>query len=137
MEKLEKISGIIENVVFRNEENDYSVLEIIGNDNLLITAVGVIPFPSEGESVILTGYWTFHKDFGRQFSFSAFEKKLPEGVDGILQYLSSHTVKGVGPVTALKIVNKFAESCLNSAKDTRFIVQVHQKTFSKCIRFFK
>lgn len=110
MEKLEKISGIIENVVFRNEQNDYSVLEIIGNDNLLITAVGVIPFPSEGESVILTGYWTFHKDFGRQFSFSAFEKRLPEGVDGILQYLSSHTVKGIGPVTALKIVNKFAES---------------------------
>ncbi len=110
MERLEKISGIIENVVFRNEENDYSVIEIIGNDNLLITAVGTIPFPSEGENVILTGYWTYHKDFGRQFSFSAFEKRLPEGIDGILQYLSSHTVKGIGPVTALKIVNKFGET---------------------------
>ncbi len=110
MEKLEKISGIIENVVFRNEENDYSVIEIIRSDNLLITAVGTIPFPSEGENVILTGYWTYHKDFGRQFSFSAFEKRLPEGVDGILQYLSSRTVKGIGPVTALKIVNKFGET---------------------------
>ena len=75
MEKLEKISGIIENVVFRNEENDYSVIEIIDSDNLFVTAVGVIPFPSEGENVVLTGYWTYHKDFGRQFSFSVFEKR--------------------------------------------------------------
>ncbi len=110
MEKLERLNGIIENIVFRNEENDYCVIEIIDKDNLLVTAVGIIPFPSEGENVILTGYWTFHKDFGRQFSFSAFEKKLPEGVDGILQYLSSRSVKGIGPVTALKIVNKFGEN---------------------------
>ena len=110
MEMLEKISGIIESVVFRNEENDYCVIEIIDSDNLLVTAVGIIPFASEGESVTLTGSWTYHKDFGRQFSFSAFEKKLPEGVDGILQYLSSRTIKGVGPVTALKIVNKFGEA---------------------------
>lgn len=110
MEKLETISGIIENVVFRNDSNDYSVIEIVNSESLLVTAVGVIPFPAEGESVVLTGYWTYHKDFGRQFCFSSFEKKLPDGIDGILQYLSSHTVKGIGPVTALKIVNRFGES---------------------------
>ncbi len=104
------LTGVIENVVYRNESNDYSVLEIIDSDNLLVTAVGTIPMPSEGEHVVLTGYWTYHKEFGKQFSFSSFEKTLPEETEGILQYLSSRTVKGVGPVTALKIVNRFGEN---------------------------
>ncbi len=104
---IDTISGKIENVVYRNESNDYTVLEITDNDNNLITAVGIIPMAFEGEEVILKGRWTFHKEFGKQFSFDAFEKMLPKEVDGILQYLSSRTVKGVGPVTAVKIVNRF------------------------------
>ncbi len=103
------ISGTIENVVYRNEENDYTVMEISDSENSLITAVGVIPMAFEGECVVLRGRWTFHKEFGKQFAFEAFEKTLPREVDGILQYLSSRTVKGVGPVTALKIVNRFGQ----------------------------
>lgn len=104
---IETISGRIENVVYRNESNDYTVLEISTEENDLLTAVGIIPMAFEGEDVILKGYWTYHKEFGKQFAFEAFEKTLPKEVDGILQYLSSRTVKGVGPVTALKIVNRF------------------------------
>ncbi len=104
---LDTLSGTIENIVYRNEENDYTVMEISDSENSLITAVGVIPMAFPGECVTLKGRWTFHKEFGRQFSFDAFEKTLPKEVDGILQYLSSRTVKGVGPVTALKIVNRF------------------------------
>jgi exodeoxyribonuclease V alpha subunit len=103
----EVINGVIENVVYRNESNDYTVLEIADEKGELITAVGIIPMAFEGETVILNGNWTFHKEFGKQFSFDSYEKRLPEEADGILQYLSSSTVKGVGPVTALKIVNKF------------------------------
>lgn len=103
----ETISGVIENVVYRNENNDYTVMEIVDVDNNLITAVGIIPMAFEGENVTLTGSWSYHKEFGKQFSFDSYEKRLPNEVDGILQYLSSKTVKGVGPVTALKIVNKF------------------------------
>ena len=106
-QKAEAVKGIIENVVYRNENNDYTVLEIVDEANELITAVGIIPMAFEGENVSLTGHWTYHKEFGRQFSFDAYEKHLPKEVDGILQYLSSSTVKGVGPVTALKIVNRF------------------------------
>ena len=101
------LSGVIENVVYRNESNDYTVLEIVDSDNNLITAVGIMPMAFEGENVTLYGDFTFHKEFGRQFAFESYEKRLPDEVDGILQYLSSKTVKGVGPVTALKIVNKF------------------------------
>ncbi len=104
---IETIKGTIENVVYRNDTNDYTVIEISDENDVLITAVGIIPMAFEGESVILFGQWTFHKDFGKQFAFDSYEKTLPKEVDGILQYLSSSTVKGVGPVTALKIVNRF------------------------------
>ena len=107
IEATETIKGVIENVVYHNENNDYTVLEIVGSDNDLIVAVGTIPMAFEGENVTLCGHWGFHKEFGRQFCFDSFEKTLPKEVDGILQYLSAGTVKGVGPVTALKIVNKF------------------------------
>lgn len=101
------VKGVIENVVYHNDGNDYTVLEIIDAENDLITAVGIMPMAFEGENVTLVGQYTFHKEFGRQFAFESFDKTMPEDIDGILQYLSSKTVKGVGPVTALKIVNKF------------------------------
>ncbi len=106
-DKNETITGVIENVVYRNPNNDYTVFEISDKDDELITAVGIIPMAFEGEKVTLTGCWTYHKEFGKQFSFETFDKSLPEEEDGILQYLSSGTIKGVGPITALKIVNRF------------------------------
>ena len=107
MAEQKTVSGVIENVVYHNESNDYTVLEVVDSNNNLITAVGIMPMAFEGENVVLYGDFTFHKEFGRQFAFESYEKTLPEEIDGILQYLSSKTVKGVGPVTALKIVNKF------------------------------
>ena len=101
------LSGKIENIVFRNDENDYSVLEVLGDDGGLVTAVGIIASPAEGEIVKLTGSMTYHREFGAQFAFTSYEKSLPKEIDGIIQYLSSRTVKGVGPVTALKIANKY------------------------------
>lgn len=106
-EKKEVIKGRIENVVYHNENNDYTVLEIVDGDENLICAVGVMPMAFEGEIVTLHGRWTFHKEFGKQFAFDSFDKSLPDDVDGIFKYLSSGTIKGVGPVTALKIVNRF------------------------------
>ena len=107
------VKGVIENVVYHNDANDYTVLEIVDADNTLITAVGIMPMAYEGENVTLTGSYTFHKEFGRQFSFDTFDKTMPEDIDGILQYLSAKTVKGVGPVTALKIVNRFGSETFN------------------------
>ncbi len=103
------IKGYIENVVYYNEGNDYAVLEIATEEGLLVTAVGNLPIPIEGERVVLQGSWIYHKEFGKQFSIDTFDKMLPEGTEGILQYLSAHTVKGVGPVTAEKIVRRFGE----------------------------
>ena len=118
MEMLEKLEGTVENIVYRNENNDYTVLEISTDDQALITAVGTLPMTFEGERVTLVGRWCYHKEFGRQFAFESYEKSLPEEVDGILQYLSSRSVKGVGPVTALKIVNRYG-------KDTFDVIESH------------
>lgn len=106
-EKKEVLKGTIENVVYHNENNDYTVFEIVDGEDNLVTAVGVMPMAFEGEIVSLRGSWTFHKEFGKQFAFDSFDKSLPDDVDGIFKYLSSGTVKGIGPVTALKIVNRF------------------------------
>lgn len=103
----EEIRGIVESVVYRNDGNGYTVVELSCDDGKLVTAVGSAPPLSEGETLVLRGEWTYHKEFGRQFAFSSLEENLPADTDGILRYLSSRTVRGVGPVTALKIVNRF------------------------------
>ena len=103
----EILKGSIENVVYYNDTNDYAVLEILLENNLIITAVGTMSIPFVGECVILRGKWGYHKEFGKQFVIESYEKTLPMETEGILQYLSSRTVKGVGPVTAKKIVERF------------------------------
>lgn len=117
-EYLSTIKGVIEDIIYRNEENDYCVIEIVDNNNDLVTCVGTMPLPFEGENVILTGSYTYHKEFGKQFAFTSFEKTLPEEIEGIYQYLSSKTIKGIGPATAQRIVNRFG-------KDTFQVIENH------------
>ena len=114
----EVINGTIENVVYYNDGNDYAVLEILTESGLIITAVGTVPIPFEGECVVLRGKWGYHKSFGKQFVIESFEKTLPKETEGILQYLSSRTVKGIGPVTARKIVERFGA-------DTFEVIETH------------
>ena len=100
------LSGTVEDVIYKNETNDYTVLEL-AVEGELITAVGTMPMAAAGEVVSLVGDYTYHREFGRQFAFTSYEKTLPSDVEGIIQYLSGGTIKGVGPVTAVKIVNRF------------------------------
>ncbi len=106
-EKTERIEGTIESIVYHNEDNDYTVLEIATASNELITAVGTVPLAAEGEHMVLEGVFTYHKEYGRQLNISSYEKSLPTDEESMLKYLSSRMIKGVGPVTALKIVNRF------------------------------
>lgn len=105
----ECVSGVVESVVYRNERNDYSVIEMTGDDGSMITATGVLPYVAEGEEVILYGHWVTHAVYGRQFTVETFEKRLPSDVHAILRYLASGAVRGVGPSTATKIVSRFGE----------------------------
>lgn len=103
----ERIEGTIESIVYHNEDNDYTVLEIATEANELITAVGTVPLAAEGEHVVLEGVFTYHKEYGRQLNISSYEKSLPTDEESMLKYLSSRMIKGVGPVTAVKIVHRF------------------------------
>jgi len=103
---LVKIEGIILEIVYRNEENGYTVLEI-EVDGELTVAVGSCPHVVVGEYAKLYGVWTEHKSYGRQFKITSVETSLPENPISIEMYLSSGIIKGIGPVTAEKIVGEF------------------------------
>ena len=108
---MEKLEGTVLGTVFRNPENGYSVLTIrVGRSEH--TAVGTLPELNIGEQVILTGDWTEHKTFGRQFRVSSFELKAPSTLLGIERYLASGAVRGIGPVTARQIISFFGEATM-------------------------
>ncbi len=103
-----RISGVVSHVTFTNKENGFTVLELESGDEL-VTAVGVMPELNAGELLELSGYWDFHASFGRQFKVEMCERRMPASAGDILRYLSSGGVKGIGPKTAVKVVEKFGE----------------------------
>ena len=107
-----RLQGAVENIVYRNEENGYTVLEISDGDDY-ITAVGSMPQVSAGDSVTLMGFFTNHRSYGRQFSVKSCEVERPSEAADILRYLSSGAVKGIGPSTAKKLVDEFADATLD------------------------
>lgn len=106
------IQGIVEEIVYRNSDNNYTVFVLDHNDEYL-TCVGKVPIISEGEFVELVGEFTKHSRYGEQFSISSAKISNPNTKEGIVRYLSSGLIKGVGPVTAQNIVDKFGELSLD------------------------
>ena len=106
-EELIKISGIIEKIIYQNEENGYTVCDIATDDDEFVTAVGIMPYLCEGESIEAGGKWTVHPQFGHQFSVEYYEKQLPSTESAILKYLASGAVRGIGKATAKRIVEKY------------------------------
>jgi len=111
----ETISGTVARVRFHNSTNGYCVLSIDTGEEF-ITAVGYMPSIRDGDEYSLSGCWTNHPKFGRQFSFSEFELLLPKGRQGIISYISSLT-RGVGPVKAAGIVDVLGEDCLDTIRE--------------------
>lgn len=102
------LKGFVEDIVFRNAENGYSVIDV-SVDKALITAVGMLACVSVGEELTMKGEWTSHPVFGSQFKVTEFERKMPKSAADMLRYLSAGTVKGIGPATANKIVDRFGD----------------------------
>ncbi len=103
----EEVTGTVESVVYRNEQNGYTILEVSTDKKELVTVVGTMPFVSEGENITVRGSYVVHSEYGRQLRADSFEKRIPEQPDAILKYLSSGVIKGIGPKTAEKIVEKY------------------------------
>lgn len=103
--------GRITDLIFHNEENFYTIA-VFATDTEEFYAVGHLPRPQKGRRYTLTGEWKVHPRYGEQFAFSSFEEPEPASSDGILSFLSSGIVKGVGPSTAAAIVKKFGDETL-------------------------
>ena len=111
-ENLLQLEGAVENIVYRNEENGYTVLEISDGDDY-ITAVGIMPQAGVGDTVKLTGTYINHRNYGKQFSAQICEVCRPTESADILRYLSSGAIKGIGSATAQRLVKEFGEATLD------------------------
>ncbi len=106
------IEGAVDTVVFQNEENGYTVLHLLTDEGEVVTVVGCIPFAAAGESMTITGVWVNHPTYGPQLTAELVERRMPQDEESIVCYLASGVLKGVGPSTAARLVDKFGADTL-------------------------
>ena len=111
-----EIEGQIEDFIYQNENNDYSIAVFMTNENELFTVVGYLPFIAVGDSLKLYGKMVIHQEYGEQFKIETFEKIMPQTAEALGKYLASGAIKGIGPATAKKIISKFGDETLNILK---------------------
>ena len=111
-QELEIIQGVIGAVVYQNYDNGYAVLRLSIGGGQSVTVVGTIPLPAVGERLMVTGKWSNHSSYGRQFEAEFLERLMPQTSMEILSYLSSRIVKGIGPKMAARIVDHFGDETL-------------------------
>lgn len=143
-----QLAGTVVRVTFRNPDNGYTVARLEPEDpaaippgNLqpdgLITLVGAMPGIETGAPVQVGGQWVRDPKFGRQFRVAWFKPSLPTGVRGIRAYLASGAVKGIGPVTADRIVEAFGERAFeileNDPEQLKSVAGIRGKTLLKIV----
>lgn len=107
------VEGSVDAVIFQNEENGYTVLLLrVDGEDEPITVVGCIPCAAAGEGMTVTGVWVNHPVHGPQLSAESVERRLPQEEEDIVSYLSSGILKGVGPATAQRLVERFGADTL-------------------------
>ena len=111
-QEMEIIQGAVSAVVYQNYENGYAVLRLNVGGGQTVTVVGTIPLPAVGERLMVTGKWSNHSSYGRQFEAEFLERLMPQTTMEILNYLSSRTIKGIGPRMAARIVEHFGDQTL-------------------------
>ena len=117
------VEGTVMEIIYRNDENGYTVLEL-DCDGSLVVCVGTIPLIQPGEYVRFYGAYTTHKNYGEQFKVASMESKMPEGDESIKLFLSGGLIKGIGEVLAHRIVQEFH-------KDTFNIIENHPEELAK------
>ena len=111
-EKLETLQGVITAVIYRNDENGYSVLRLEADDGDTSTVVGCIPLAAPGERILAEGIWTRHPTHGEQFRAQRVERELPDEAPAIYEYLAGGSVRGIGPSTAALLVSNFGDETM-------------------------
>ena len=111
-QEMEIIQGVISAVVYQNYDNGYAVLRLNAGGGQGVTVVGTIPLPAVGERLMVTGKWSNHSSYGRQFEAEFLERLMPQTSMEIMSYLSSRIIKGIGPRMAARIVEHFGDETL-------------------------
>ena len=113
MEELTACEGTVHSVIFQNTENGYTVLRLLTEEGEVVTVVGCIPCVAPGEHLSAVGTMETHPQHGEQLRAVELERSLPEDEEEIASYLGSGVVKGVGPATARRIVDRFGTETLD------------------------
>ena len=121
--ELDKLEGTVEHVIYSNTDNGYTICDVGTEDDDIVTVVGIMPLLGEGDRLTVYGKWVHNPKYGKQFSVSQYERIMPADVASILRYLSSGTVKGIGPKLAKRIVDEFGE-------DTFDVIENHSEWLS-------
>lgn len=112
----DKAEGYIDHIIFRNEENGYTVFSLI-TDGEELTCVGFFQFLNVGETIEAYGRYTEHSAYGRQFKVDSFKVKIPEDAEAMERYLGSGAIKGIGQALASRIVKEFGEDTLRILRE--------------------
>mgnify|MGYP000495444271 FL=1 len=130
---MEEIEGILTEIIYQNEVNSYLV-GVFETEEEQFTVVGYLPFIRKGDSLKIVGKFVEHKDYGEQFKIETFEKLMPKTLGALETYLANGDIKGVGPATASKIVNKFGEETIYVLKfEPEKLAQIRGITKDKAI----
>ena len=104
-----EITGQVEDIIYKNENNGYTIATFLTEEEELITVVGYLPFIQCGDSLKLMGNMVNHIEYGEQFKIDTFEKIMPQSEAALEKYLANGIIKGIGPSIAKKIVKTFVQ----------------------------
>ena len=128
-----EIKGELKEIIFQNDVNGYTI-GVLDTEEEELTVVGYLPFIAIGDNLKLIGKYVTHPDYGRQFKIETFEKLMPQTLGALETYLANGNIKGVGPATASKIVNKFGEDTIHVLKfEPQKLAQIRGITKDKAI----
>ena len=114
----ETVTGYIDHIIFRNEENGYTVMVLKETkEEEELTCVGSFPSVTQGASIEASGVYTHHPVYGKQFQLSSFVEKMPEDTEAMERYLGSGAIKGIGAALAARIVRKFGADTIRIVEE--------------------
>lgn len=118
VQRSEIIRGTISAILYQNEANGYTVIRFTTEADETITVVGTIPLCSRGERLVITGHWEIHSSHGQQFRAEFLERLMPDSAAEIEKYLASRVIRGIGPRTAKRIVERFGDKTFSIMEES-------------------
>ena len=129
-----ELKGELTEIIYQNEVNSYTIA-VLETDEEEFTIVGYLPFIHIGDNLSLIGKFVTHQEYGRQFRIDTFEKIMPQSLSSLERYLGNGAIKGIGPATAKKIVDKFGEQTIAIFKfEPTKLAQIKGITEAEAIR---